>query len=154
MKKHIKATAGNTKVKFAAVGVINTVIDFAILNLLAHSVGLPRIPSNIVSASVAMVFSFFANRSVVFDSKEADHKRQMLMFVIVTVSSVYLLQNAVIYVLADLWTWPLHTAHDWLGLLDREVFVTNSAKLVATGASLVWNFLFYDRLVFKSHEQK
>ena len=154
MKAHAKRVADNTKVRFAAIGVINTVIDFAILNVFAHAVGLPRIPSNIISASVAMVFSFFANRHVVFDAKTGDARKQAVMFVLVTMSSVYVIQNLVIFGLTDVWTWPLDTAHDVIGVLEEEVFITNGAKAAATAASLVWNFIFYQRLVFKdgNHE--
>ena len=149
MKQQAMRVADSTKVRFAAIGVINTVIDFALLNVFAHAIGLPRIPSNIISASVAMIFSFFANRHVVFGAKDGDARKQAMLFVLVTASSIYVIQNIVIYVLADLWTWPLDTAHDIIGILEKDIFVTNGAKAAATVASLVWNFLFYDRVVFK-----
>jgi len=148
MKQHAKRVAKNTKVRFAAIGVINTSIDFVLLNIFAHAVGLPRIPSNLLSASVAMVFSFFANRSVVFKSNSGDKKRQAIMFLVVTVTGVYLIQNMVIFAFADLWLWPLETVRDIIGILDEEIFITNGAKTLATAVTLVWNFLFYDRLVF------
>ena len=133
MKKHAARVAKSTKVRFAAIGIVNTAIDFVILNLLAHAVGLPRIPSNIASASVAMMFSFFANRSVVFNAKSGKARHQAMMFVLVTITGVYGLQNLIIWILADVWTCPLDTAHDILGVLDKEVFVTNASKRTATG---------------------
>ena len=46
---------------FCAVGVITTVVDFAIFNLLTRpAVGWRRIPANIVSVTVAMAWSFLA----------------------------------------------------------------------------------------------
>lgn len=148
MKQHAKRVAENTKVRFAAIGVINTAIDFALLNVFAHAIGIPRIPANIVSASVAMIFSFFANRHVVFDAKAGDAKRQAMAFIAVTVTSVYLIQNLVIFILAEIWTWPLDTAYDIIGILEQEVFITNGAKVAATLASLVWNFILYKKVVF------
>ncbi len=154
MKKHIERAADSTKVRFAAIGVINTAIDFVLLNLLAHAVGLPRIPSNVISASVAMLFSFYANRTVVFRGHNGDARRQAMMFLAVTLISVYIIQNMIIYLFSELWLWPLETAHDIIGILEQDIFITNGAKAAATVASLVWNFVFYKRLVFVSEEDE
>ena len=148
MKKQAQRVAESTKVRFAAIGVINTLIDFALLNVFAHAMGIPRIPSNIMSASVAMVFSFFANRTVVFRGHDGDARSQALKFIAVTVSSVYIIQNIVIYLLTEVWLWPLETAHDIIGILEQDVFITNGAKAAATVASLIWNFVLYDKVVF------
>ena len=154
MKQHAKRVANDTKVRFASIGVINTAIDFILLNIFAHAIGLPRIPSNIISASVAMVFSFFANRSIVFGAHGGRARTQAVRFLMVTMTSVYLIQNLVIYVLADLWTWPLDTAFDIVGILEQEAFITNGAKAAATVASLVWNFKLYKRVVFTDGERQ
>lgn len=154
MKKHVKKVADSTKVRFAAIGVINTAIDFGFLNLFAHAFGVPRIPANIMSASIAMCFSFFMNRTVVFNGRSGDARRQAVLFVLVTLTSAYLIQNVIIYFFTDLWTWPLTTTHDIIGLLDEEVFITNGAKAAATLGSLVWNYIFYNRVVFKHVQTK
>ncbi|HJN82340.1 MAG TPA: GtrA family protein, partial [Verrucomicrobiota bacterium] len=44
---------------FSLIGALNTLLDFVIYNLLTKK--LSRIPSNILSTSVAMAFSFSAN---------------------------------------------------------------------------------------------
>ena len=39
-------------------------------------------------------------------------------------------------------------------IIDSDNIVLLVAKLVASVASLVWNYLFYSRLVFKKTEEK
>lgn len=153
MKQHARRVAQSTKVRFATIGVINTLIDFSLLNLLVHGFGLPRIPSNIVSASIAMIFSFTANRTVVFKAKDGNARRQALLFILVTMTSIYGLQNIVIFTLTELWTWPLDTAYDIIGIVEQDVFITNAAKVAATLASLVWNYVFYKQVVFKDERK-
>lgn len=148
MKQHVQRVAESTKMRFAAIGVINTLIDFVILNIFAHAIGLPRIPSNIVSASVAMTFSFYANRTVVFRGHDGNARAQAIRFLAVTLTSAYIIQNLMIYLFAEAWTWPLDTAYDFIRVLEKEVFVTNGAKVAAIGASMVWNYVLYKRVVF------
>lgn len=153
VKRHLIDVLDAQKIRFIVVGVINTLIDFLILNALAHGLGVALIPANIASATVAMTFSFFANRSIVFDGDSGDRRRQAMLFIGVTVTSVYLIQNLVIWILSEWWRWPLDTTHQLVEFIDREVFVTNISKLSATAVSLVWNFVFYKKLVFVDHEK-
>ncbi len=125
------------KATFAAVGVINTAIDFGILFTL-KSLGLPTIPSNIISTTTAFCFSFFANRKYTFKTTSSDKKREFILFVIVTLFGLWVIQNVVIaaitYVLSG------------LALPDAAVLLI--AKLFAIIASLTWNYILYSRVVF------
>ena len=129
LKKH------ESKLRFALVGGTNTAIDFGILFLL-HGLGLNKYVANAISTSVAFIFSFFANRSFTFKSKN-DARKQAIPFLVVTLTGLWILQPAVI----------------WLVLLPLQGLDQNIAlfiaKLAATVVSLVWNYILYSRFVFK-----
>jgi putative flippase GtrA len=128
IKKH------ESKIRFALVGGINTAIDFGILFLLT-SFGLNKFVANFISTSVAFIFSFFANRSFTFKST-GSIKKQVLPFLLVTLSGLWLLQPALIWLVSL----PLQELNETVSLLI--------AKLVATIGSLVWNYVLYSRFVF------
>ena len=136
---------------FGLVGLVNTALDFIIYNLLTRKI--PRIPANICSTSVAMAFSFAAN-FFVFQPRTFDAPGQATKFVIVTAISLYVIQNLVIFLTTNVWQQPTK----WTNSLAqksqltrqwRESFVSkNTVKLLATGCSLVWNFLWYRYYVY------
>lgn len=134
IKKH------ESKLRFALIGGINTAIDFGILFLL-NALGINKYLANIASTSVAFVFSFFANRTFTFKST-GSAKKQFIPFLVVTLSGLWLLQPAIIWIVLL----PLSSLDETLAL-----FI---AKLVATVASLIWNYVLYSRVVFKDKKDK
>ncbi len=136
---------------FGLVGLINTALDFVIYNLLTRKI--PRIPANICSTSVAMTFSFAAN-FFVFQPRTFDAPGQATKFVIVTAISLYMIQNLVIYLTTNVWQRPTKWANSLAQKSQftcqwSESFVSkNTVKLLATGCSLVWNFLWYRYYVY------
>lgn len=142
--------------KFGLVGIINTLLDFALFNLFIIYFGFGRIPANVISTTAAMTFSFFANKSFVFGNRSRRVWVQAALFLVITAFGLYVIQNAVIYTLTELWHYPLSLAYDvvtFLGL-DRifsETFVVNNgAKVIATLFSMTWNYIMYKKVVFKS----
>lgn len=129
LKKHA------SKLRFGIIGGINTAIDFVLLFLL-HGFGLNPYVANIISTSIAFVFSFFANRTFTFRSR-GSIKKQLLPFLIVTIIGLWVIQPIIIWIILL----PL-------GGIDENIalFV---AKIIATVASLLWNYLMYSRFVFK-----
>ena len=136
---------------FGLVGVANTALDFVIYNLLTRKI--PRIPANICSTSVAMAFSFTSN-FFVFQPHTFDAPGQATKFIIVTAVSLYVIQNVVIYLTTNVWMQPVRWANSATQKIQlasgwSEVFVSkNTVKLLATGCSLVWNFLWYRFYVY------
>lgn len=126
------------KATFATVGVINTAIDFGILFFL-KSLGLPVIPANIVSTTAAFCFSFFANKKYTFKTTNANIKREIVLFILVTLFGLWVLQTFIIAVITEL----LSSA----ALPDTLVLFI--AKLFAVIGSLIWNYIMYSRVVFK-----
>jgi putative flippase GtrA len=138
--------------KFGVVGLLNTVIDFTLYNILSSTTFLTLVESNIISTSVAMVFSFFANRHVVFRAKQGSIKQQTVRFLLVTGFGIYVLQNGTIALLTQVWPGPMndlvHLAIT-AGFHGHNAFIIkNGAKIVATLVSLIWNYIMYKRLVF------
>lgn len=142
--------------KFSIVGIINTLIDFIALNIFTAIFGLPRIPANVASATIAIAFSFMANRQLVFKPSGQHYFKQAILFLVVTAFGLYVLQNLIIFGLTEYWTWPLDTGYSLvkaLGLdqtFSLDFVYTNGAKAVATAFSMVWNFVFYKKVVFKN----
>jgi putative flippase GtrA len=137
--------------KFGLVGVFNTLIDFTIYNILSSN-GLTLVESNLVSTTVAMIFSFFANKRLVFKKAGGNLVREVVLFWLVTAFGVYVLQTGVIKLLTDIWVTPLndlvalaHTA----GVTTHDAFIIkNGAKIIGTVVSLTWNFFMYKKVVF------
>ena len=136
---------------FGLVGVANTALDFVIYNLLTRKI--PRIPANICSTSVAMAFSFTAN-FFVFQPHTFDAPGLATKFIIVTAVSLYVIQNVVIYLTTNVLMQPVRWATtatrkiQCTSELSEEFISKNTVKLLATGCSLVWNFLWYRFYVY------
>ncbi len=138
--------------KFGIVGVLNTFIDFVIYNVLSSAVGLTLVQSNIISTSIAMVFSFLANKHVVFKSDKGSSVKQAVLFFAVTAFGLYILQTGTIKLLTDVWLLPvtlgLALSH-LLGITGHDQFLAkNAAKAIATVVSLTWNYIMYKKVVF------
>lgn len=134
MLEKLRKLAGNQKLRFLAIGTINTLIDFSLLFILAKLVGLPDVAANIVSVSVALTFSFFANRKYTFKST-GNRRREIVLFLIFTLFGLWVLQSIIIWVFGQLF-----------GNSDLILLI---AKIAATAVTLVWNFITYKNFVFK-----
>jgi|SRR3989304_9957190 len=126
--------------KFALVGVLNTAIDFGILNLMILLTGITSgigiIPLNIVSFSAAVTNSFFWNKKWVFQSpKEANF---ITFFVITLIGLV--INSSIVYIITT-FVPPV--------FVESETLWANLAKVLATGVALFWNFTGYKLIVFK-----
>lgn len=125
------------KARFALVGVVNTALDFTILFSL-HAAGFSSLVANFISTSTAFAFSFVANRHFTFRVRSGNARRQFTLFIIITLTGLWVIQPAIIWfvelTLASL------MIEEWVSLLG--------AKLLATLASLTWNYILYSRVVF------
>ncbi len=167
--KEQKPVAKNTKRevaqvgRFGLVGIINTLIDFIILNMVSRATGWSDEIANIPAVMVAMTFSFFANRHFVFKAGEKkDIGRQALEFFPITAFGLIVIQGFVIYFFENIWRYPVElglSLANWLNIIgtagiDAQFVETNGVKLVATAASLVWNYVMYKKVVFKTGDKK
>lgn len=126
--------------KFALVGVLNTAIDFGILNLLiamtGATSGIGIIFVNATSFSTALVNSYFWNKEWVFGQGK---KSSFLVFWVVTMIGLSI-NTGTVYILTTFVS-PI--------LVDSPTLWANFAKVLATVLSLVWNYSGYKLIVFK-----
>lgn len=127
------------KLRFAIVGSINTVIDFSILFTLTMFLNIPKELANFISTFISFLFSFFANKKYTFKSTSKNLKKQFLLFTIVTLFGLWVIQTIIITA-----TTPVFTN---LGINKPAALLIS--KLIATAASLIWNYTLYSRVVFK-----
>ncbi|GAC1600400.1 MAG: hypothetical protein NVS3B29_00820 [Candidatus Saccharimonadales bacterium] len=137
--------------KFGIVGGLNTLIDFMLYNALSGFLKLTLVQSNIISTTVAMLFSFAANKKLVFRSQGAVI-RQGVLFFGVTAFGLYVLQTGTIKLLTEVWLGPvavgLAAAH-LIGINGHDQFlIKNGAKALGTVVSLTWNYIMYKKVVF------
>lgn len=124
--------------RFLTVGVLNTAIDFAVLFALVEAANVPLFLANIFSTGLGLVFSFVANRKFTFRSR-GSRSRETVKFLAVTLCGLWLLQPLVIWVVEPL-----------VVVVNVTVSSLMVAKVVATAASLTWNFAMYRWFVFRA----
>ena len=127
------------KLRFAIVGSVNTALDFSILFILTMLFNIPKELANFISTSVSFLFSFFANKKYTFKSTSKNLKRQFLLFTIVTLFGLWVIQTIISTAITPVFT--------NLGINKPAALLIS--KLIATAASLIWNYALYSRVVFK-----
>lgn len=130
--------------KFVAVGLLNTGIDFALLNILMAATGITSGVGigilNTVSFTAATLNSYLLNKRWTFgDRDKTDARKKFIQFV--AVSAIGAAINGGTVYLVSTFVPPVFgmTPQLW----------ANVAKIFATGFSLTWNFLGYKFFVFK-----
>jgi putative flippase GtrA len=131
-------------VPFIIIGLINTVIDFSILNIESYLTGITEgsymFLLNAVSFSVATTNSYFMNKKWSFqDVSSKGTGKKFSQFLLISVIGM-LINSSIVYTITTFVS-PV------LGLSSS--LWMNLAKAGATGISLIWNFLGYKFLVFK-----
>lgn len=136
--------------KFVAVGFLNTVIDFGILNLLSAATGITAGAQvgliNIPGFIAAVLNSYFWNKFWVFkDRGEKNIFQDFPKFLLVTLIGLGI--NSGLLILLTGQTGLAHVAQGWPPLI-RSQRLLNIAKAAATVLSLIWNFVGYKFFVF------
>lgn len=148
--------------KFIVVGVINTFIDYLILNILIYVgftaflmfSGQKFLIANIISVAVAMVNSFILNRQWAFSAEKGNIYGQLIKFIVVTVIGMFVVHQIVFnlfyYQLGYIFDFIVRIAHYFnLTFLSKDLIILNFSKALAILVSMVWNFTGYKFLVFK-----
>lgn len=153
----VKVPAGKIP-RFLLLGVVNTLLDFALFNLLRIATDTTTdqiyqlVILNIISASCIAVFSFVMNRRYVFRHTTST-KRHGLLFVAITLAGIYFVQQP-IFSLVLHFDPGLANALETFGLalglpFTIHFYSTNLAKAIATLGSMTWNYWLYNRVVFR-----
>ncbi|MFO0862538.1 MAG: GtrA family protein [Candidatus Saccharibacteria bacterium] len=155
--------------RFGLVGILNTVVDFVVLNILAATI-LPKslvlgsvtifgtnytitglIVAGLISGTVAMINSFIFNMRFTFKARNVDALHAIYFFVL-TMIGVYVFRPILLKFFTDVWTWPVLTADhisSFLHLPLSQLFVERNVALAVTILLvLVYNYLVYKYIVF------
>jgi len=145
----LRRTLSSKKIRFMMAGGLNTVVDFASFNLLIFVFGAGFWMANILSTSIAMILSFILNKQAIFKDGTGFKPAQLAAFIAVTATGLWGMQTVavvgIIHILQPvahlmLDHTPYASAVHWL--------VPNVSKALAIVLSAVWNYLWYDRVIF------
>ncbi|OUR78775.1 hypothetical protein A9Q83_06100 [Alphaproteobacteria bacterium 46_93_T64] len=108
--------------KFAITGILNTGIDFAIFFTLIYVVSVHFAVANTVAFLIAVTVSYIINKNWTFSDQNSGHKilSEWIHFTVISIGGFIL-------------------ATTLLFILDPYIHV-GAAKIIATGASFIWNF--------------
>lgn len=149
MSKKVPEKRDKKVIIFAAIGIFNTVFDMALYVLVQYLTG-SIIIANIVATSAALIGSYLLNSKLTFKAKKWTAK-SFVLFVVVTIFGLWVLQTGVIYLLTPLvgvipeFLWRL------LGPIEGVAKIL-APKVAATAVTVVWNFLWYNKVIFKDKD--
>jgi len=142
--------------------VVNTLTDYVAFMMLTRifSIPLDRVwTAKLVSGGLAMTISFLLNRRWVFASRDARRSRQIMRFVLTTISACWGIQLGLTQLFSSVWPIPgligfavlqrLGAASLAPGVLTEPAAIKTAAFALATCASMTWNFILYRTWVFR-----
>lgn len=133
-------------VKFALVGLVGTIVDFGVLNLLVQLAGMSKVWANTCSFTAAVISNFTWNRLWTFpESRQRSLLSQLGQFALVNVVGLGINQAIFLsldrFVLGEAGALASSMANIASGLgLDHFTLAYNLAKAVAIVVVLFWNF--------------
>lgn len=149
--------------KFAAVGVLNTAIDFIILNALvflgftaAFSIFNQKfLIANVISVAAAMINSFILNKQWVFRCEGGSVFLEIIKFLAITIIGMFVVHQLIF----NFFYYEFHTVADLIiavvrlikldSVFSDQFVILNFSKSIAIVGSLIWNFVGYKFFVFK-----
>ncbi len=149
MTKTPKPKRDRKVIVFALIGVFNTLFDMALYVLIQYLTG-SIIIANIAATSAALIGSYLLNSKLTFKAKKWTAK-SFILFVVVTLFGLWVLQTTAIYLLQPFVTVIPEFLWKLFGPLENIVKVL-APKVVATVITVVWNFLWYNKVIFKDKD--
>lgn len=151
--------------RFGLVGIINTLIDFAIATIIAGILGGATIFINVsgftitgviigsvLGGCIAMINSFILNRRFTFKAHDGG-LRQAVLFFAITGFGLIVLRPVIIHMFTDWWKAPVDLAHFIIQVIGLNLSYETVFELVgaAVGIVFIWpyNFFLYKKVVFK-----
>jgi putative flippase GtrA len=160
MKKVIHKVKSVRFLRFASVGVINTLLDFTILNVIVKLFNITSlnkkgvVAASIISGTTVSLVSFYLNRKYVF-KVSGSKKIQYFKLLVVSLSGVYLIQASIISLTLSHVGGLANFAHSIAELIrlgnifDQDFMRVNIAKVFGTAGIMIWNYTLYRKFVFK-----
>lgn len=134
---------------FGLIGIFNTVFDMALYVFFQYLTG-SIIIANIVATSAALIGSYFLNSKLTFKAKKWTVKG-FVLFVVVTLFGLWVLQIGIIYLLTPVVDVVPTFLWHMFGPLENIVKIL-APKVVATAVTVVWNFVWYNKVIFKDKD--
>lgn len=129
--------------KFFLIGILNTGIDFAVLNLLMWLFGIYYgrgiIPIKATAFFTANINSYFWNKYWTFKQTQKEHLAQEYSKFLI-ISGVALGIHLIVVYSITTYIPPI--------IISQELWA-NFANIIAVGLALIWNFIGYKFVVFK-----
>ena len=125
--------------KFMVVGAIGAVVDFGVMNLLSHFLGMQLVIAGTISFGCAVFSNFIWNRIWTYpDSRSRPIARQLAMFFAVNIAGV-----AIRIPILRFLELPLLRSFKGMSLrlpFTAEFLAKNFTLAVAVGVVMLWNF--------------
>ena len=142
--------------RFGLVGILNTVVDFIVFNVIVWLVaGMPLEWAGIISGTAAMINSFVFNKNFTFKTKKLNTFK-LVMFFIITAIGLYAIRPIIINFFTKVWLWPSQVVYDvtrYLKLPFTQDFdKANMALVISILVVLVYNYLFYKYYICKDEK--
>jgi putative flippase GtrA len=136
----------NRLLRFCLVGVVNTTVDTTIFVLLRLA-GLSIFAANLVSSSCGVTVSLILNTAFTFRAGRLSRNR-IIAYIAVTVVGLWVVQPLVITWLS--WVDGRVGLAAALGQLigHQRVLASLVPKLGSVDVTLVWNYVWYSRVVY------
>ena len=129
------------QIKFAIVGVLNTLVDFVVFNLLAGLFGFSVFGASVLAYSCGIATSYVFNRNWTFADRLTGSGRALIMRFIGTNLLGLSINTLIVTVAANLLTDLTDLSQGWLLALS---------KILATAGTLAVNYTLMHRWVFVS----
>ena len=118
-------------IKFGIVGVIATLIDYIILFILTEYVGLYYLISSIISFSISLIFNYILSIIWVFNIKNKQTYKELLLFVILSIVGL-IINQIILYFCTD--------------ILNCYYMIS---KMIATVIVMIYNFITRKKFIEK-----
>lgn len=148
--------------KFGLIGIMNTLIDYVLFISITKVFSIPLDQAwiaKIPSGAVAMVNSFYFNKTWVFKHKKGDVREQGAKFLVSTLIGVFVIQTGLVRFFTSEYTFFGEVAFEIAqsigvtSLLPAVITYAFVIKTVAFGlatiASMTWNFVVYKYWAFR-----
>lgn len=140
--------------RFVIVGVANATLHFSILNATFYLLNQGKLVSSIIATVCAVTFSFVMNRNFVFADKSTRAIKQLVLFIIITLTGMLLIHNAAYALTLNLLNnneqFIVDIVHTITGVTLSNDFVDiNVSTVVGAIFAMVWNYNGYKWFVFK-----
>src|SRR3990172_7362310 len=139
-------------IRFAIVGVINTLVDVSLFLFLRH-LEFSVVLANICSTSAGLVVSFLLNRSYVFAARSEKYHRQFFKFIGLTLIGLWVIQPVIIMFFISLNN-HINYVDIFPTIGGQQIISDDLIAKLAASVTLVWNYLWYSRYVFRSDRPK